>query len=200
MYTLIKDLPGWCSEDKFNKMYSLIKKINPDKLLEIGVFGGKSLFSQALALKDNKNGHIIGIDSWDKKDCIQYMTDPVAIEWWSKLDYASIYKSCMKFIKENKLKKYCSLYKGTTKEYRYQLRNDIDILHIDGNHEEASSCYDVETYVPFVKKNGYIWFDDANWHQTKKAVNIIETKFKCRLIDKAKSDDPNNFCNLYIKT
>jgi len=87
----------------------------------------------------------------------------------------------------------------TSEEYSNIINYEIDILHIDGNHEEESSCKDVELYLPRVKKGGYVWFDDANWHQTQKAINLLQNKFNCKLIDKAKSDDPNNFCNLYIK-
>lgn len=199
MYNLINPLHGWCSEDKFNKMYKLIIDTKPSFLIEIGVFGGKSLFSQALALKENKKGVVLGIDSWKKQDCIRYMSDPAAIDWWSNINYEEIYKLCCDFITENKLKKYCKLFVGTSAEYSKTLIKNIDILHIDGNHEEISSCFDVEAYVPFVKKNGYIWFDDASWSQTQKAISILENKFKCELVDKAKSDDPNNFCSLYIK-
>jgi len=87
----------------------------------------------------------------------------------------------------------------TSAEYSNIIDFEIDILHIDGNHEEISSCRDVELYVPKLKTGGYLWFDDANWKETKKAINLIENTYKLKLIDKAYSDDPNNYCNLYIK-
>ena len=96
------------------------------------------------------------------------------------------------------MENYITIYKSKSSDC-VDMIDKIDILHIDGNHEEESSYRDVELYVPKVKKGGYIWFDDANWYQTQKALNLIESEFNCKLVDKAKSDDPNNFCNLYIK-
>lgn len=196
---IINGLEGWCSEDKITKLYDLIIDKKPLNVVEIGVFGGKSLLSQAFALKDNKRGIIHGIDSWRSSDCIEGMTNNDAIYWWKILDYEKIYNGCVNAIITNNLQDYVQLHRMTSEEYSNNINYEIDILHIDGNHEEESSCRDVELYLPKVKKDGYIWFDDANWHQTQKAVNLLENKFNCKLIDKAKSNDPNNFCNLYIK-
>jgi predicted O-methyltransferase YrrM len=198
-FSKISNLEGWCTLDKSKKLYDLIKKTNPKNVVEIGVFGGKSLLSQAFALKDNNNGIIHGIDSWKYNDCIDGMTDSDAINWWKTLDYEKIYNGCVNAIISNGLENYVNLHRMTSEEYSNIINYEIDILHIDGNHEEESSCKDVELYLPRVKKGGYVWFDDANWHQTQKAINLLQNKFNCKLIDKAKSDDPNNFCNLYIK-
>lgn len=196
---IINSLEGWCTEDKMQKLYDLIINVKPTFLVEIGVFGGKSLLSQAFALKENNKGIIHGVDSWKSSDCIVGMTNDDAIYWWKTLDYDKIYSGCVNAILNNNLEKYVQLHKMTSEEYSKTIDYEIDVLHIDGNHEEESSCKDVEMYLPKVKKGGYIWFDDANWHQTQKAINLIENKFECKLIDKAKSDDLNNFCNLYIK-
>lgn len=196
---IINSLDGWCSFEKCNKLYNLIIQTRPMHLVEIGVFGGKSLLSQAFALKDNQMGIIHGVDSWAITDCTDGMKDPAAINWWSTLDYEKIYNGCITAINTNNLQNYIQLHKTTSEEYINLIDYEIDILHIDGNHEEEHSCKDVELYLPKVKYGGYIWFDDANWSQTQKAVQLIENKYRCKLIDKAQSDDPNNFCNLYVK-
>lgn len=196
---IINPLEGWCSYDKSNKLYNLIIKERPTYVVEIGVFGGKSLISQAFALKDNKHGIIIGIDPWKLNDCILYMDDTEAINWWSKLDYDYIYNSCINAINANNLNDYVKLFKLNSSECLKYIDFQIDILHIDGNHEELSSCNDVDMYLPKVRSGGFIWFDDANWKQTQKAIKLIKNKYNCKLIDKAKSDDPNNFCSLYVK-
>lgn len=196
---IINTLEGWCTHEKSYKLYNLILKEKPEYVVEIGVFGGKSLLSQAFALKDNNKGIIHGIDSWKVTDCIEGMKQDTAINWWSTLDYEKIYNGCVTAIKNNNLQPYVELHKMTAQEYSKLINFEIDILHIDGNHEEESSCRDVELYLPKVKNGGYIWFDDANWHQTQKAIHLIENKYNCKLIDKAQSEDPNNFCNLYQK-
>lgn len=198
-YDLIKNIDGWCSQEKMTKMYNLIIDTNPSCLVEIGVFGGKSLLVQAFGLRENQKGIIHGIDSWNIKDCLSGMKLEEHINWWSNLDYEKIYNGCIRAIEENKMEKYIELHKMTSEEYSKIIDFEIDILHIDGNHEEESSCKDVELYVPKVKHGGYIWFDDIGWKQTEKAVNLLETKYKCKLIDSAMSDDLNNWCNLYQK-
>ena len=77
----INSLEGWCSEDKMVKLYDLIIKTKPSFLVEIGVFGGKSLLSQAFALKENNKGIIHGVDSWKSSDCIAGMDHNEAIYW-----------------------------------------------------------------------------------------------------------------------
>lgn len=196
---IIDKLEGWCSHEKIKKLYDLIIYSKPSNVVEIGVFGGKSLLSQAFALKENNNGIIHGVDSWKMEDCISGLKEQVAIEWWSKLDYEKIYNNCLSAIKDNNLEQFVKLHRMTSEEFSKTINFEIDILHIDGNHEEENSCRDVELYVPKIKTGGYIWFDDANWYQTKKAVDLIEKTYQFKLFDKAQSEDANNFCNLYIK-
>lgn len=199
-FNILNQLEGWCTLEKCTKLYDLIIKTKPTHLVEIGVFGGRSLLSQAFALKDNNHGTIYGVDSWCVTDCVNGMTQPEAITWWKGLNYEQIYNSCINAINANQLNEHILLKRMTSEQYIHLIDYEIDILHIDGNHEEENSCRDVELYLPKVKSGGYIWFDDANWYQTKKAVDLIENKFACKLIDKAAADDKNNnYCNLYIK-
>ena len=196
---ILNTLEGWCSEEKATKLYTLITWTRPQKVVEIGVFGGKSLIAQAFALKDNGGGKIIGIDSWSKEDCLEAMVDAAAIDWWSKLDYDYIYNGCVNAISVNGLNDYVELIKKKSADCVDLVGNDIDILHIDGNHEEFSSCRDVKLYLPKLKVGGFLWFDDAGWKQTQKAIKLIEEEFKLVLVDKAQSLDVDNYCGLYKK-
>lgn len=196
---IITPLEGWLSDEKYNKLYDLIINSHPTNLVEIGVFGGKSFFTQAFALKENGHGKIIGIDPWNVENNIEYVNNPEVINWWSKIDYNLLYTSCQRFINTHNLEQYAELKKVTSHDYITHINFDIDILHIDGNHEEESSCRDVELYLPKIKSGGYVWFDDATWHQTKSAIKLIEDKFGCILKDKARDENPINFCALYQK-
>ena len=197
-YENIRKIDGWCTDDKIEKMINLIISTKPTNVVEIGVYHGKSLVCQALALKENSYGKICAIDPWNKKDAIEFVKEERQLKWWDEQDLNSVYESFLKSIKQNEVENYITIYKSKSSDC-VDMIDKIDILHIDGNHEEESSYRYVELYVPKVKKGGYIWFDDANWYQTQKALNLIESEFNCKLVDKAKSDDPNNFCNLYIK-
>ena len=67
----------------------------------------------------------------------------------------------------------CITYKETSASAYEKIPYDIDILHIDGNHSEEASFFDIVTYYPKVKSGGYIWFDDKNWATTKKAIDYL---------------------------
>lgn len=198
-YDIVKNIEGWCSHDKMTKMSSLILATKPAHVVEIGVFYGKSLICQALSLRKNRCGKIYGIDSWNVADSLTYMTDENSINWWSSLNYDLIYESCIQNIQNSNTEHFVHILKSNSVDCIRNIDFPIDILHIDGNHEELASCHDVRLYVPKIKQGGFLWFNDANWHQSKKAIELIENQFHLQLIDKAQSEDPNNFCNLYIK-
>lgn len=197
-YNNIKKIDGWCSDEKIEKMIDLIIKTKPTNIAEIGVYYGKSLICQALALKENKCGKIYAIDSWNIKDCTEFIEEQSAIKWWNDIDLNLVYESFLNSIKENEVENYVEIFKYKSIDC-IDMIDYIDILHIDGNHEENSSCRDVHLYLPKVKIGGYIWFDDAKWHQTQNAINLIETVYNCKLIDKAYWDDKINYCSLYQK-
>jgi len=60
----LKSIEGWCSLEKATKLINCIADIKPDLCVEIGVFGGSSFIPQALAIKENGKGEIVGIDPW----------------------------------------------------------------------------------------------------------------------------------------
>ena len=199
-FSKINKLEGWCEFEKANELYDLVIKEKPEILVEIGVFGGKSLFSQAFALKENGFGKIYGIDSWSKEEALLGLTDEIAKEWWGSLDYDFIYNGCISFMNKENLQNYVELIREKSDEFINHFDKKIDILHIDGNHEEEYSTIDVYNYLPLVKNGGFIWFDDASWNQTQRAIRVMEKDHNCILVKKVYSEeDKNSFCALYKK-
>ena len=127
------------------------------------------------------------------------MTNHIDIDWWNTINYNNVYDTFCNNIKEADVEYFVDIIKNNSVNSVNHINFEIDILHIDGNHEEESSCKDVELYLPKIKQRGFLWFNDANWGQCKKAIELIENEYQLELIDKVVSDDPNNFCNLYIK-
>ena len=60
--TVLPTLEGWCSKSKANHFIDLILAVKPEVYVEIGVFGGSSIFPVASALKYLGKGVVIGID------------------------------------------------------------------------------------------------------------------------------------------
>ena len=62
---VLPSLEGWCSREKALNFIDLVLEVKPQVCVEIGVFGGSSLFPVASALKHRGEGIVIGIDPWD---------------------------------------------------------------------------------------------------------------------------------------
>lgn len=165
---------GWCSIDKATNLARIILQTKPELCVEIGVFGGSSLIPQALALQENNNGIIVGIDPWTKDAALEEMSNNDNKSWWSSLDYNQIYKKLISIIKQFELDDFVDLIKDKSENVVDNFKNEsIDILHIDGNHCEALAYKDSVNYFPKVKMGGYIFFDDISWREDPE---IISTK------------------------
>ncbi len=103
--------------------------------------------------------------------------------WWSLLDHDNILRGLVQKIRQFDLSNYIELIRTTSEDA--PLINGIDILHIDGNHSEETSYFDVTKWVPLVKSGGLIIFDDMNWYEngmytTQRSVDWLDehcTKF-----------------------
>lgn len=185
---------GWCTREKAVSLIEMIYREKPHVVVEIGVFSGRSLIPQALALKavygDKADGKVYGIDPWKKDAALEGEVGPENAKWWSELDLHQIHKECIESVWNNGVDEHCVLIRSES--YRcVTLFNFIDLLHIDGNHSELSSCRDVELYVPKVRSGGFIYFDDCDWATTQKALKIMETM--------ATKVGEVGSCNIYLK-
>lgn len=166
---------GWCSLEKAVAMAQLITEQKPHCVVEIGVFGGRSLIPQAMAIRANDRGMIYGIDPWKKSVAIEGENSKENDEWWLKLDLEGIAIGCMHHVWNNKLDSWATIIRAPSQNCRH-LFPSIDILHIDGAHSELASVRDVLNYLPRVKPGGYVWFDDTDWETTKRAVALVESE------------------------
>ncbi len=168
-------LPGWCNKEKATQMMNLIYETKPECCVEIGVFGGSSLFPTACALRYSGHGVVYGIDPWATSDClVGYLPGDPNYEWWSRVNLESIFQGVVHTVKAWNLDAHCQLLRTTGRVALATFADEsIDILHIDGNHTEEEALQDAKLYLPKIKNGGYIWFDDINWPSTAKAVDWL---------------------------
>jgi len=167
----MEQLTGWCSINKASIMIDLVFMLEPKTIVEIGVFGGKSLVPMAVALEAIGKGNIFGIDPWNSFESADGM-EGVHLEWWGNLDHEKIMRDLQIKVVEFALLNQIFLIK-TTSELAPTISN-IDILHIDGNHSEKASYFDVNKWVPLVRKGGVIIFDDLDWPSNASAVRWLD--------------------------
>jgi predicted O-methyltransferase YrrM len=159
-FLAMQELQGWCGEHKASILIDLILASKPQTIVEIGVFGGKSLIPMAFALQANGKGKIYGIDPWSSQESIKGM-DEANSEWWGSLDHDEILIGLLEKIKKFRLQDHVSLTRATSEQA--PIINNIDILHIDGNHSDKHSYLDVTKWVPLVRKGGIIIIGDVSW-------------------------------------
>ncbi len=167
-------LPGWCSEDKAKTLYNLVLKCHEEfkgeELLtvELGVFGGRSLFPMAAAHKALKNGSVIGIDTWDKVAPLEGTNSPENNKWWSNLDIESIFYQFKVAKKNSAWDGYVDFRRAKSYAIADKFSdNSITILHQDSVHNVEVITKELEVYAPKIKMGGYWICDDYDWVETK---------------------------------
>ena len=168
-------LDGWCSREKALSFIDFILKEKPKVWVEIGVFGGSSFFPVASTFKFLGEGLIIGIDPWDKIECIKYydpIKDQVDLKWWGNLNLNLIYFAFLNMLKVHALEPYSTVIRATSENGAEEI-DTIDVLYIDGNHSETVSTQDVSLYLPKVRSGGFIWINDSMWEQRQEAIALL---------------------------
>jgi hypothetical protein len=168
---------GWCSYQKASILMDLMLKAKPKVIVEIGVWGGKSLLPMAFTLKGFGFGKIYGIDPWENEASLEGVVHESNIAYWGNIDHQLVLDCLIQTIDSYDLYDYVELIRSTSA--KAPLIENIDILHVDGNHSEVTSYLDVTKWLPMVKKGGWIVVDDMTWFEngmttTGKAVEYLD--------------------------
>lgn len=189
----MKQLQGWCSEYKASTLMDLVWFMRPQTVVEIGVFGGKSLVPMAFAVKALNNGGVVyGIDPWSSIASAEGQ-DGDNKDYWGTLDHDAILSGLQQKIEQFNLSDQIELIRATSEEA--QPIENIDILHIDGNHSDDASYFDAIKWVPLVRRGGMIIFDDITWETIDKALVWMDEN----CIKLIQVDDQENSWGIWIK-
>ena len=162
--TYMEQLDGWCAPEKGCFLADLVSKTKPKVIVEIGVWGGKSLVPMAYALKLlNQGGVVYGIDPWESKESVQWIMEEANRAFWGWADHNWILQRLLEKIDQFDLGDQIGLIKSTSE--KAAPIHSIDILHVDGNHSDYTSYLDVTKWVPLVNSGGWIIFDDMTWFE-----------------------------------
>jgi len=190
----MKQLQGWCSEYKASTLMDLVWLMRPKTIVEIGVFGGKSLVPMAFALKAiGAGGVVYGIDPWSAAASAEGQ-DGVNKDYWSTLDHQGILNDLRSKVSLFRLDDQIRLVQATSED-AVPIEN-IDILHIDGNHSDEASYFDTLKWVPLVRKGGMIIFDDITWSTIDRALTWLDANCTKLL----QIDDEENSWGIWIKS
>lgn len=162
-YWYMDQVHGWCSHTKASVLIDIITKTRPKKIVEIGVWAGKSLIPMAFTLKTLGNGKIYGIDPWKNEESVIGVQSEANLAYWEWVDHEAVMNGLKIKVQEFGLEDQIELIRSSSLEAPEI--GDIDLLHIDGNHSEITSILDVTKWVPLVKSGGWIIVDDISWYE-----------------------------------
>jgi predicted O-methyltransferase YrrM len=182
------DEGGWCFDEKRDMIHNLVKTTYSKVCVEIGVYKGSSLFSFAEVLEEI-GGKITGIDPWSfemskndlwDKDYENYFYNELLK---GQETFELIYKDVCGIIESNDISKTISLLRKPSEDAFIEFEKEsIDIIHIDGNHNELNVSRDILLYLPLVKNGGYIIMDDSNWDSVRNGINKFLIQY-CDLVN-----------------
>ena len=174
-YWYMDQVYGWCSHAKASILIDIIQKIHPSKIVEIGVWAGKSLLPMAYALKNQGNGQIYGIDPWDNRESILGVMNDANLAYWGAVDHEAVFQSLVVNLGRFDLDPQVQLIRSSS--LNAEPIYDIDILHVDGNHSDITSYLDVTKWVPLVKSGGWIIVDDISWYENGRFTQAESVKW-----------------------
>lgn len=165
---------GWCSLDKAHTLAAAILTMRPNLVVEIGIWAGRSLLPMALAMKQIGKGKIVGLDPWKAEASVQGITGE-DLKWWATVDHERVFNDFNNWITQDAVGQFVEIHRCRSDEFDHKKmiteKGLIDICHIDGNHGEAASVYDVTHYAANVRVGGFLYFDDLA--RAKKAAEML---------------------------
>lgn len=164
----VHPLPGWTSVARCQEMADAIFETKPKLAVELGVFGGRTLIAQAIAMRASGHGGIVvGIDPWSVHDAIEDENEENIRFWGNEATLEAAHKTTMHAIWSRALQGVCVVIRSAS-QFAAPLFGEIDHLYIDGNHAEVPCLRDIELWVPKVKAGAYVFVDDVDWISTSK--------------------------------
>lgn len=177
---IVPRLQGWCTVEKAQWLARRIVEEKYQNVVEIGVFGGRSLVPMAMAMEHLyrvsgvKDGIIDGIDAYRNDVAEAEELDPANKGWWKSIDLNSIYKAAQTAVISQRVGAFvnfqlCSSEQGVAKF----ADESLDLVHVDGSHNEAASTRDVKIWWPKLRPGGIMVMDDTDWKQLVAARSLV---------------------------
>lgn len=158
---LMPQLHGWCTLEKAIVLYNMVRATRPTVVCEIGVWGGRSFFPMAMALRDNHHGTIIGIDPWHTEASAEGQTTEEDHKWWQEVaSHELVYQHFLHYVEKLGLKSICEIHRD--KSEKIDPPAGLGLLHVDGNHGPQAFDETVRL-APKVLQHGFVVLDDLTW-------------------------------------
>lgn len=175
-------LPGFCSAEKAEHMLEIVRSEKPKQVIEVGVYGGRSLMPMALGVFRNGFGTVHGVDAWRSDACTEGEPDGWT-EVWKTHDFEAVYQQFLKAACEPP-------FDGIIKIWREHLLKAaelfadqyFDIVHEDGNHSPLIVGQSVRLWAKKLKVGGVFVWDDPGWNNNSSVVDLVHHGLGLKLV------------------
>jgi len=163
-YEQVAITQGWLMEPEARLLYRLASNLPPGSVIvEIGSYHGKSTLALCFGAQVSSST-VYAIDPHEHY--IDEMADTVQ---FNRIDNQSFLKNMAKAGVGDILK----VINLSSDDLLPAWRTPIDLLWIDGRHNQRSINADTKNYGAYVKPDGYMLLHDSNWGHVKKRVSEL---------------------------
>ena len=159
-----ENLDGWCEPGKQLTLAHLVLALRPSVIVEIGVWGGKSLIPMAMAALKIPNTimlpRIVAIDPWSAEESVKGQENANKDWWGNQAQHDLVHGRFITAITRLGIKGFIQVER--TSSDRVAIIRNIGLLHVDGNHG-SQALKDVMKFAPSVAEGGVCVLDDLNW-------------------------------------
>lgn len=164
-YPGFSSIKGWCPEQKADRLAVLAGQ--SALCVEIGVFGGQSFFAMAWG---NPKARLVAIDPWSAPEAAQECAPGAEAAY----DWDGIYTEFIENLHRFTAHERTLVLRMTSEQAIHFIHEPIDLLSIDANHDTAKVMWDVQHWLPRMRKGGVIVMDDTNWQSVKPAAEWLK--------------------------
>lgn len=157
--TVHATLQGWCESEKAITLASMVLSLRPECVVEVGIFGGKSLIPMAMSMKEIGRGLIIGIDPWSKEVAVREQISQEHRDWWDSINIDNVYNDFISKVNALGLNQFVSVIRNESRFVQPPAK--IDLLHLDGSHSDTT-VNDAMKFAPRVTMGGFCIMDDTD--------------------------------------
>lgn len=153
-------LPGWCTPAKARHLAELVAAHTPAVVVEVGVFGGRSLLPMAMAMD---GGACYAVDPWDNAAALEGEQYPDDTAWWREVDIEAVFREFAAAVERFGLNDRIQVVRKRAADAASLFgANGIDLLHLDGNHAPEVTRSDLSLYLRRVRPGGLVVIDDTD--------------------------------------
>lgn len=171
----LEDLEGWCWAEKAERMLSIALDERAEIMVEVGVYGGRSLIPLIVAAQHNR-GYVWGIDAWSNTVATTVPYGQDHNTFWKNDDMGRVKDKLFKFLGEHKLSGHVAIVEASGEQALHLFQDkSIDLLHVDASHSVLDEARDVSSYLMKLRTGGILIIDDTDRDEVQIAVQIAKT-------------------------